>query len=158
MRSSRLTLLPAPLTDASHAALRPRWSYRTVLPNCGIGWWWWWWWWIWSWKRWPRSPIPCQLHPCQVLPLWRAEPLFEVLDLALLPPVLSPLMWTFAHRDCMAPPGTAVEGQHIVSNTANGNTRSKTCYKCHLEGHVSYYDVLTTADPALCRLHVNVLN
>jgi hypothetical protein len=92
-----------------------------------------------------------------VLPLWWIESLFEVFYRLLLC-VAVPYV-KFVRRDCMAPAGTTVEGQHIVSNTASGNTRGKTCYKCHLEGHVSRKrSARRFIDAASSRLHVNVLS
>ncbi|KZV87347.1 hypothetical protein EXIGLDRAFT_620761, partial [Exidia glandulosa HHB12029] len=41
-------------------------------------------------------------------------------------------------RDCLAPPGTQVTDQNLVTTApAAGVVKSKVCYKCQQEGHIA---------------------
>lgn len=107
------------------------WSSRahfSLLPCCN-----WWHWWLAQRAHWsPRSPTGVGAR--EVLPLRRIEPLFEVCTFLSLAECSR---FQRLYRDCMAPAGTTVEGQQVVQTTGPSTNKSKTCYKCHQEGHVS---------------------
>lgn len=139
-------------------ALWSYWSYCALLPRS--------WWRIRIWKRWRTRWRSCPTNAGEMFPLRWFESLLEVCNTRLSfltlrckvgdqepvtyrPPIthshsitcylIQPLVIYYFIRDCMAPAGTSVEGQQQVISSGQGSTKVKTCFKCHLEGHVSIF-------------------